>query len=294
MMLSLPFLSRLAESGARIRILAVDALARRLLTAIGFECFADPEEARSWQPNAIMFLEPCRHLRATRHPERWRFVEEVLRVHPEVPVATPVMRSNEALSLHPGPYCTPFSGVTALSVLDRFADGLGLPKCERNLLDDWVVADPADRRGVVLNLSAGPPGTEDKRTVALETWAEVADALDGAATEVVVQPGDDVRRVEFEELQRQGRFRDVTAHCFDDIVEAARWLARKRLLVSPETGLCHLARNLAVPQVVLTPRRQVPYWYPPASNVRCVFAEDLSQLDGGSISRAIVDALGSA
>jgi hypothetical protein len=42
--------------------------------------------------------------------------------------------------------------------------------------------------------------------------------------------------------------------------------------------LCHLARNLALPMVVLTPPRKVPYFYPRAVDTRFVFATRLDQI----------------
>jgi hypothetical protein len=275
--LSVPFLGRLLESGAEVRVLLTDGASRALLSRVGVRCVAELEELGDWKPDGILFLESCRHLRSQRHPERWSFVESVLSAFPGAACAIPSMRRAEAMSVFPGSYCTPLSGVTALSLLERFADGLGLPRERSPLLERWVADDAVRSSGcAVLNLSAGRGESGDRRAIPISFWAEVAEALAGVVPlACIVQPGDDALRRDFEDLQRSGRLRDCPLFCFDDIADAAQWLGRQRVLASPETGLCHLARNLRLPMVVLTPRRQVPYWYPPGDDVRFVFAERL-------------------
>jgi ADP-heptose:LPS heptosyltransferase len=199
------------------------------------------------------------------------------------------------MSSFAGPYCSPTAPFTALGLLDRFATKLSLPVAAVDLMAGLRTRDRSDGC-VVLNLSAGPPGDPDRvRDVPVSFWAEVARALrPHARVRCLVQPGDDTRREDYARLAAEGRFDGVGLECFEHVAETAAWLGRQRLLVSPETGVCHLARNLALPMVVLTPERQVPYWYEPGERLACVYAERLADLDPADVSRACVAVLARA
>lgn len=291
MMLTLPFLARLRASGADLRVLASDRLSRQLLSRAGVACVADAQELRGWMPQWVLFAEPSRHLRSRRHPERWAFVDALLDTFPGVPFAMPVMRRGEAMSFYPGPYCTPTSGLSAIHLLERFADGLGLPAAERPLLADWITDDATRRRGaIVLNLSAGRAGESDRRDLPVRFWSRVAEGLAHLGpVACIVQPGDDQQRedAEADPLLAKGEI-----VCFEDVADAACWLGRQRLLLSPETGLCHLARNLDVPMVVLTPRRKIPYFYPLGPGSGFVFAKSLDRITPDEVVDAALPMLG--
>jgi hypothetical protein len=288
MMLTLGFLARARQSGADLRVLAADRLSRQLVSAAGIPCVGRAAALGDWRPEWVWLPEPCRHLRSLRHPERWSFVEEMLETFRGAAFAVPSMRRAEAMSVFPGPYCTPRSGLSAIGLLDRFADGLGLPPADRPLLRPWIAPPEQRRRGaIVLNLSAGRASESDRRDLPIGFWSEVADLLSGLAPlACIAQPGDEARRDEAASDPRLGKGEVV---CFDDVAEAAAWLGSQRLLLSPETGLCHLARNLGVPMVVLTPPRKVPYFYPPARTSRFVFAKSLRRILPGEV---VAEALG--
>ena len=277
MMLSVPFLARVQAAGAQVCVLTPDPVSRALLLAAGVECVGKAVEAAEFEPWLVLFPTTSRNLRSRRHPERWEFVQQILGAFPDTPVVAPSMRRAEAFSFYAGPCVTPLSGYTALSLLDRFADRLGLPWAVAPPLERWMVG-PAERaRGaVVLNLSAGRPGESDRRHLPIAFWSEVARALSPVATVAsIVQPGEPARRAQAEadpELSKG------PVACFEDVAEAAAWLGRQRLLISPETGLCHLARNLSLPMAVLTPPRKVPFFYPPAPDARFVFAKSLDAI----------------
>jgi ADP-heptose:LPS heptosyltransferase len=292
-MLSVPFLSRLLASGADVRVLLLDEASRALLGSAGVCCVGSVEELGDWRPEGALFLERCRHLRSELHPERWQFVEEMLRALQGVPCVIPTMRRAEAMSYFPGSYCTPFSGLTALSLLRLFADGLELPAGRGPLFEKWIAPDEVRAAGrVVFSLSAGVGGETGRRYIPLPLWEDIARRLaDAAPLACMVAPGDDARREAFESLRRQGGLPDCELHCYSDITAATEWLGRQRLLVSPETGLCHLVRNLRLPMVVLTPERQIPYWYQRTDDTRYVFAELLRDVDAQDAATAIRELL---
>lgn len=274
MMLTVPFLARLVASRADLRVLATDRLSRQLLSKVGVDCVADAHGLDGWRPDWVLFAEPSRNLRSKRHPERWAFVDRMLADFRGAHFAMPVMRRGEAMSIFPGSFCTPTSGISAILLLELFADGLGLPPAERPLLHPWIRDDPTRRQGaVVLNLSAGRAGESDRRDLPIGFWSAVAEGLaERAPVACIVQPGDDRQR---EDAASDPRLGKGEIACFEDVADAADWLGRQRLLLSPETGLCHLARNLEVPMVVLTPKRKIPYFYPLAPSSGFVFAKSL-------------------
>jgi hypothetical protein len=284
MMLTIPFIERVLAAGARVCVMTPDPASRTLLAAAGIECIAKPIEAVEFAPELVLLPTACRTLRSRRHRERWEFVMELFATLPGVPVVAPAMRRREALSFFAGPCVTPVSVHSALAILDRLADGLSLPRAAQPLLAPWI-RPPADRaRGaVVLNLSAGRAGESDRRDLPVAFWSQVAGALRPASIASIAQPGDEARRVEAESdpVLSQGE-----AVCFEDVVEVTDWLGRQRLLVSPETGLCHLARNLGVPMVVLTSPRKVPYFYPRSPDTEFVFAMALAELAPTQVAEA--------
>ncbi len=276
-MVSVPFLDRLAASGAESWLWPGDGISRRLLGALGQRCVGDLDAARALRPDWLLFLQACRHLRASRYPERWAWLREVCEAFPGTPAAIVCWRRAEAMA-DVTALGKPWSGSDRIAELARFADALGLPPAESGLFAGWRAPLQTRRTGaLVINLSAGAPGVEDRREVPIAFWAEVHARLRErvAATACVVLPGDEERRADFERSQAQGAFRGCTLKCEPDIVEVARWLARQRLLLSPETGMCHLARNLGLPMLVLSPARLVPYWYPAAPTTRVVCAREL-------------------
>lgn len=292
MMLTLPFLSRVLASGARVSVLTPDKTASALVSAVGVPCIAKPAEAAAFAPDIALIPITCRTLRSRRHRERWEFVLELLATLRGTPVVVPAIRRAEALSLFTGPCVTPVSGYTALTVMDRFANGLGLPRAAAPLLERWTRA-PAERMegAVVLNLSSGRPGEAGRRDLPIAFWSRVAAALaPGLPVASIVQPGDDARRAEAESdpVLSKG------VVCFEDIRVVADWLGRQRLLISPETGLCHLARNLGLPMVVLTPLRNVLYFYPRAPDVTLVSSMRLDELDDAPVAAAARRLLGEA
>lgn len=292
MMLTLPFVARILASGPDLRVLATDRLSRQLLERRGIRCHeslealaaSEPAEAGGWRPDWVFFAEPGRRLRSGRFPERWAFVEQMLTGFRGAHFAMPVMRRGEAMSLFTGSFCTPTSGFSALRLLDVFADGLGLARAERPLLDDWIASrDERRSAAVVVNLSAGKAGESDRRDLPAHFWSEVAEGLgDAVRIACIVQPGDDRVREQAEADPRLGK--EIV--CFDDVADAAIWLGRQRLLLSPETGLCHLARNLALPMVVLTPKRKVPYFYPIEPDTGFAFAKQLGDIAPGEVIAA--------
>lgn len=278
MMTSLPFIGRALDSGASVKVLATDRVARDLLQSAGVDCVPDPSSLGGWMPEAVLFLERCRHLRSARHPERWQYVETTLRAFSGAHFVVPAMRSAESMSYFAGPYCRPFHGATALSLLERFADGLGFLDTARPLLRH-LIADPAARAkgDVVFNLSAGAPGISDSRAIPAGFWADVAGHLPPSLPlSCIFQPGDEARQRSFAEAGEAKKIRPFREVSFPDVADAAKWLGRQRLLVSPQTGLCHLARNLELPTVVLTPKHLAPYWYPKSPYLRRVFADRLA------------------
>jgi hypothetical protein len=285
MMLTVPFLSRVLAADAQLRVMTPDATSRSLLAAVDVGCVAKPGEAVDFAPEIVLLPTPCRTLRSRRHRERWEFVTEIFTTFPNTPVIAPALRRAEALSLFTGPCVTPVSGISALTILDRFANGLGLPREAPALLARWV-SEPVERAGgaLVFNLSAGRPGGSDRRDLPVSFWSQVARSLlPLAPIASIVQPGDEERLAQAASDPVLSKGEVV---CFEEVADAATWLGCQRMLISPDTGLCHLARNLALPMVVLTPPRLAPYFYPRSPDVERVLAMTLAELAPAQVVEA--------
>lgn len=275
--LTLPFLARLQEAAEEVRFLTPDRVSRELFGHLDLDVIADRQELGDWKPDVIVFPKPCRQLRSPRLGHHlWDFVDDLLDHHPGTPCLIPSMHRSESMSLHVPVYGSPFSGWDAIRVLERFADGLGLPRSSRDLLAPIRRNAAADERSIVLNLTAGTGDPDGRRFIPLELWRRFHAAIreDGDVS-LIVLPSDERRRQELEDAG----WDDVPVFCEPDINRVARWIASRQLLISPETALCHLARSLDVPTVVLSPANKLPYWYPPRSDQRTVCAKYLADLD---------------
>lgn len=280
MMLTLPFLARLRAAGCQFEVYTESASARDLLVDAGVRVTCDIDELRGGRPDLVLLPKPCRNFRAPRHPERWRRIEGLLESFPETPFVVPSVYPNEAMSRFVGVYgANPFAPCDALTFLERFADGLGLPTSGRDLLASYRPEDSP--RGIALNLTAGTGDPEDRRYIPTELWARFVERFRNESDErlsFVLLPEDESRRREVESHRFRERFDDVAVESPATIVDTAHWLAERRLLVSPDTGLCHLARALDVPLAAAVPAKLLPYWYPPSprqATVPTKFGRDL-------------------
>lgn len=281
MCLSLSFLSRLKAAGAQFKVLATDRWSRELLSTVSVQTYEYLEDAVNWKPEWVIFLEFSRHLRATRHPERWAFVEKVLNDFPYTPILMPSMRKAEAMSYFPGSYAKPFQAVTAEGLLENFGNHLGLPDFNQleSLVRPYFDRSTSRSNGkVVINLSAGQIGVRDHRWVPISVWENVLSQLpEDIEVAFISTPQDSQRRREMQNAVESKGFQNVEFFS-QDLEGAFNWLTQQRMLVSPETGLCHFAAQINLPRVVLTGENLVPYWYPPKKELRCVFAKDLKDI----------------
>ena len=282
MMLSLPFLSRLLASGCKLFVYTESNPARQILADVGIECSCDLEDFRQGKPDLVLLLKPCRNYRAPRHPERWQRVEQLLAWFPGTPFVIPSVHPNEAMSLYIDVYGNnPLTATDAFTFLERFGDGLDLPAVGKNLLAEYALEDRSASRGIAINLSAGTGSRSDRRYVPTELWVQFVERLRSdidAPVSFVLLAEDTKRRREIESEPIAKRLQGVEIASPPTIIETARWLARRRLLVSPDTGLCHLARALNIPLVTAVPAKLIPYWYPRDTcqeTVPTKFGEDL-------------------
>lgn len=277
MLASLPLLARLRQAGAQVMVLTPCKTSRALLRALEVPCCDELGVAGAFVPEWLFFLQSCRHLRAERHPERWLWLEEMLTAFQGTPAAIPGWRVAEMMSVPTPIRAAPWAALDRFAELERFGDALGLPPLEGDgLVSDWLAAARPEDGGLVINLSAGEPGVEDRREVSIDFWARLHEALQPEVSSCVVLPGDTERIKGFLDAREAGQFRECELFCEQDIEKVARWLAGQRLLLSPETGLCHLARNLRLPRVVLSPPGLVPQWYTAARDIRTVCAKYLA------------------
>ncbi len=279
MLASMPLLARLRQAGAEVMVLSGCGTTRALLDALGVESSSEISEAGAFLPDWLFFLQTCRHLRAERHPERWEWLLELLGYFRGTPCAIPAWRKREMMSLHTSIRCAPWAALDRFAELERFGDALGLPPMQGDgLFSEWIAAARTSEGGLAINLSAGVVGVEDRREIPIEFWARVHAALQPSVSSCIVLPGDGERMQGFLDAREAGQFKNCELVCEPDIARVSRWLAQQRLLLSPETGLCHLARNLKIRRVVLSPPGLVPQWYTAAADVRTVCAKYLADV----------------
>lgn len=142
---------------------------------------------------------------------------------------------------------------------------------------------------MVLNLSAGYPLQTGRRFLPISFWVELRQKLSKQEVVALAQPGDEDRLREYHQESRALGLDGTVAKTRPGLWDLAGWLGRQGTLISPETGICHMARMLGLPTVVLTPRPLVPFWYRPSQNLKVIaFQKVISEIDSGQVLTAFL------
>lgn len=283
---SLPFLVRLRAAGRQVVLVVREEPVRVFLSNLGFKSIGQAQDLNGWRPDLVLTGESARHLRSPRHPDRWAFLERLMRMSGQAPMVSPCVWRSEAGPVFPGSYAPPGKQITATSLTDSLGDWLELPPAAgcRPLAGYRQKAD----RQIVFNLSAGRPGERGRRFLPISFWIELRRILEAESVVAVSQPGDEDRVEEF----RQGCLRDnlscSVARARTSLHDLASWLGQRGILITPETGLCHLAREIELPTIVMTPRRLMPFWYQPGSRLKVIcYQNHIGEVDPSLVVRAL-------
>ena len=182
--------------------------------------------------------------------------------------------------------CPVWKTITATSPTDSLADWLQLPPLQgsRPLA---AYRQKADRQ-IVFNLSVGPPGERGRRVLPTSFWADLRRRLKPETVLAVTQPGDESRAEEFRQGCLQENLSCSLAAPTTSLHDLASWLGRRGVLITPETGLCHLARMIGLPTIVMTPQRLMPFWYQPGSRLTVIcYRKSIGEVDPGQIIQAL-------
>ena len=142
----------------------------------------------------------------------------------------------------------------------RLLDESGIPADPGDLLLAAPPAEPAVR-GVVL---VHPGAAQVSRRWPVERWGRVAAALAAAGHDVRVTGGSDEVALAQDVARSAGLGPDAVLAGRTDLLGLSALVAAARLLVSPDTGVAHLATAFGTPSVVLFGPTPPALWGPPA------------------------------
>ena len=196
-------------------------------------------------------------------------VDDVVDTAPLAPLATSLHGADLAVNLHGrGPQSTALLAATSPGRLVSY----GLPDGPRwtadehevvrwcRLLDEsGVPADPADLlleaptvEPVVEGATVVHPGAaQASRRWPVQRWARVAAGLAAAGHDVRVTGGPGEHELAADVARGAGLGPDAVLAGRTDLLGLAALVASARLLVSPDTGVAHLATAFGTPSVVL-------------------------------------------
>ena len=140
----------------------------------------------------------------------------------------------------------------------------GIPADPADLLLDHPAVAPAVRGAVLVH----PGAAQVSRRWPVERWSEVARRLTGAEHDVHVTGGPDERDLAESVAAGAGLPADHVLAGRTDLMGLAATVAAARLLLSPDTGVAHLATALGTPSVVLFGPSPPALWGPPADRPR--------------------------
>jgi ADP-heptose:LPS heptosyltransferase len=210
-------------------------------------------------------------------------VDEVVDVAPLAPLPTCLHGADLAVNLHGrGPQSTDLLQATSPRRLLAFGhDGGPVWQAEEHEVTRWcrllvqsgVPADPADLalevpgveppvRGAVV---VHPGAAQVSRRWPVERWAAVARAL---GPDVVVTGTPAEVGIAADVATRAGLPASAVLAGRTDLPALAALVAHARLLVSPDTGVAHLATAFATPSVVLFGPTPPALWGPPPDRPR--------------------------
>jgi ADP-heptose:LPS heptosyltransferase len=209
-------------------------------------------------------------------------VDEVVDTAPLVPLAAGLAGAELAVNLHGrGPQSTALLAATAPSRLVayglpggpvwtadehevvrwcRLLDESGIPADPRDLLLEVPAAEPPVRGAVVVH----PGAAQASRRWPAQRWAAVAAGLAAAGHDVRVTGGAGELALAQEVARGAGLGPDAVLAGRTDLTGLCALVAAARLVVSPDTGVAHLATAFGTPSVVLFGPTPPALWGPPA------------------------------
>ena len=209
-------------------------------------------------------------------------VDDVVDTKPLAPLAASLHGADLAVNLHGrGPQSTALLAATAPGRLLAYglpdgprwtADEHEVVRWCRMLVESGVPADPAD---LLLDVPPVEPAVEGATVVhpgaaqasrrwPVQRWARVAAGLTAAGHDVHVTGGPGEHELATAVARGAGLGDDAVLAGRTDLLGLAALVASARLLVSPDTGVAHLATAFGTPSVVLFGPTPPALWGPPA------------------------------
>jgi ADP-heptose:LPS heptosyltransferase len=209
-------------------------------------------------------------------------VDEVVDTAPLAPLAPELRGADLAVNLHGrGPQSTAVLAATAPRQLVAYgladgprwrADEHEVVRWCRLLEESGIPADPRDLqlavppvappvRGAVV---VHPGAAQASRRWPAQRWGRVAGALAAAGHDVRVTGGPDERDLAEDVARRAGLGPHVVLAGRTDLLCLSALVAAARLVLSPDTGVAHLATAFGTPSVVLFGPTPPALWGPPA------------------------------
>ena len=142
----------------------------------------------------------------------------------------------------------------------RLLDESGIPADASDLSLAVPAAQPVVRGAVLVH----PGAAQASRRWPVERWGRVAAALAAAGHDVRVTGGPDEVELAQEVARRAGLRLEAVLAGRTDVLGLSALVAAARLLVSPDTGVAHLATAFGTPSVVLFGPTPPALWGPPA------------------------------
>lgn len=141
----------------------------------------------------------------------------------------------------------------------RLLDESGIPADPRDLLLAVPAVEPPVRSGVLVH----PGAAQASRRWPVERWGRVAAALAAQGHDVRVTGGPGEHELAQQVARAAGLGPEHVLAGRTDLLELSTLVAAARLLVSPDTGVAHLATAFGTPSVVLFGPTPPALWGPP-------------------------------
>jgi ADP-heptose:LPS heptosyltransferase len=209
-------------------------------------------------------------------------VDDVVDTAPLTPLAPQLAGADLAVNLHGrGPQSTALLAATSPSRLVsygladgpqwtadehevvrwcRLLQGSGIPADRRDLLLAVPQAEPPVPGAVLVH----PGAAQLSRRWPVQRWGRVAAALAADGHDVRVTGGPGERALAEEVARSAGLGPQAVLAGRTDLLALSALVAAARLLVSPDTGVAHLATAFGTPSVVLFGPTPPALWGPPA------------------------------
>ena len=142
----------------------------------------------------------------------------------------------------------------------RLLEHSGIPADPRDLRLAVPSAEPPVRGAVVVH----PGAAQASRRWPVQRWGRVAAGLAAAGHDVRVTGGPDERGLAEDVARTAGLGPEAVLAGRTDLLGLCALVAAARLLVSPDTGVAHLATAFGTPSVVLFGPTPPSLWGPPA------------------------------